>query len=103
MTALIWCPFPDRDHARSVANALLDENLIACANILGPMESLYKWNGERHSDEEIGVLFKTKQELLDECVERLGQLHRYNSPAIVGWVCDKAHPATLDWLNSLEA
>lgn len=41
MAAMIWCPFPDRDHARSVAKTLLEENLIACANILGPMESLY--------------------------------------------------------------
>jgi len=103
MAAMIWCPFPDHDHARSVAKSLLKENLIACANILGPMESLYMWEGESHSDEEVGVLFKTSHQLVDECVERLAVLHRYVSPAIMAWECEGAHPSTREWLGSLGA
>ena len=41
MAALVYVPFPDRESARSVATALLDERLIACANLLGEVESLY--------------------------------------------------------------
>lgn len=103
MAAMIWCPFPDHEHARSVAKTLLDEELIACANILGPMESLFMWQGEYHSDQEVGVLFKTSQERLEQCVERLGVLHRYDSPAIMGWACDGTHPDTRKWLSSLGA
>jgi len=47
MTALVWRPFPDRDVARSSAATLLEENLIGCANILGDIESMFVWDGEK--------------------------------------------------------
>lgn len=37
---LVWCPFPDEDEARQAAGALLDEGLIACANIVPGLVSL---------------------------------------------------------------
>ncbi|MBD2843174.1 divalent-cation tolerance protein CutA [Erythrobacter rubeus] len=96
--ALVWCPFPDRETARATAARLLDESLIACANIVGEIESIFEWEGERSSGTEIAVLLKTTSERLEEVVSRLGELHPYDTPAIVGWCCDQAYPATLDWL-----
>jgi periplasmic divalent cation tolerance protein len=96
--ALVWCPFPDSDTARSIAGQLLDERLIACANILGGLESHFLWQGARDTAQETGVLFKTSAARLDAVVERLGKLHPYDTPAIVGWRADAALPATLAWL-----
>ncbi|OGS55173.1 MAG: divalent cation transporter [Erythrobacter sp. RIFCSPHIGHO2_12_FULL_63_10] len=100
MSALIYCPFPDRDAARDVAATLIEERLIACANILGPIESLYVWEGVRGEAEEIAVLFKTDASALDNAIARLGVLHPYDTPAIIGWRCDATHPATAHWLAS---
>ena len=99
--ALAWAPFPDRETARNIAQVLLTERLIACANILGSIESVFEWNGEASNEEEIGVLFKTTSQLLDGLVERLGELHPYDTPAVLGWRCDAALPATLEWLNGV--
>lgn len=96
--ALVWCPFPDADSARQIAGQLLDEGLIACANILGSIESHFVWEGARSSGNETAVLFKTTQDRLAEVVARLGALHPYDTPAIIGWHCDAAHPATTAWL-----
>ena len=96
--ALVWCPFPDAESARAAAATLLDERLIACANILGAVESHFVWDGARASGSEVGVLFKTTAERLEDLVERLGELHPYETPAIMGWLVDEAHPATLAWL-----
>lgn len=96
--ALIWCPFPDPETARTIAGQLLDARLVACANILGPVESHFVWQGERGIASETGVLFKTTAGLLDDAVERLGKLHPYDTPAIVGWQVDAALPATIAWL-----
>lgn len=101
MSALIWCPFPDEESAASLAAALLDAKLIACANILGPVRSLYEWQGERGDAREIGVLFKTDARLLEAAVARLADLHPYETPAVLGWRCDAAAPATSGWLASL--
>ncbi len=97
--ALAWCPFPDSESARAAAGTLLDERLIACANILGAIESHFVWEGARASGTEVGVLFKTTAERLEDLVERLGELHPYDTPAIFGWLVDEVHPATLAWLN----
>lgn len=96
--ALVWCPFPDIDSARAIAATLLDEGLIACANILGPVEAHFVWEGERSSAAEIAVLFKTTTDRLEQCVARLGVLHPYDTPAVTGWRCDAALPATMAWL-----
>lgn len=96
--ALVWCPFPDAESARVAAAALLDERLIACANIMGDVESHFVWEGARATGSEVGVLFKTTGERLDEVVDRLGALHPYDTPAILGWHAEAAHPATYAWL-----
>lgn len=98
--ALVWCPCPDAETAKSIAENLLAENLIACANILPGIESVFEWNGECASAQEVAVLFKTTERLLNRLVDRLGELHPYDTPAILGWHCDSAHPATLAWLES---
>ncbi|HWU02812.1 MAG TPA: divalent-cation tolerance protein CutA [Novosphingobium sp.] len=98
--ALIWCPFPDEASAVAAADSLLGEGLVACANILPPMRSLYVWRGQRGEGRETGVLFKTNAQLLEAAIKRLGALHPYEEPAILGWRCDAGAPATLAWLGA---
>jgi len=98
--ALIYAPFPDAESARALAGVLLDEGLIACANILGSVEAVFLWEGKRDSAHEVSVLFKTSEERMEPAVTRLGALHPYTTPAIVGWVCDAAYADTLAWLNA---
>ena len=59
---------PDRETARAIAGALLDERLVACANIIGPIESHFVWQGEMQTSEEYGVLFKLDARTLDHAV-----------------------------------
>jgi periplasmic divalent cation tolerance protein len=97
--ALIYTPLPDAETARAIAGTLLDERLVACANIMAPMESVFVWEGSRDSATEVPVLFKTTGDKMDEAMRRLGALHPYATPAIVASVCDAAHPDTLEWLT----
>jgi periplasmic divalent cation tolerance protein len=99
--ALVWCPFPDGDSATTAASTLLGEGLIACANILPPMRSLYVWRSESGEASEVGVLFKTNAACLPQLTARLAELHPYDEPAILGWHCDAAAPATAAWLGAL--
>lgn len=99
--ALIWCPFPDAPTAVAVANALLDERLVACVNILSGMISLFDWNGERGDASEAGMLLKTDTALLERAIARIVDLHPYEEPAVLGWRCDAAAPGTAAWLGGL--
>ena len=97
--AIVWCPFPDRETARGAAEVLLSEKLIACANVIPTIESIFEYDGKISTACEIAAVFKTTAETLEKVISRLGQLHPYDTPAIVGWVCNSTHPATLNWLD----
>ncbi|WP_120076216.1 divalent-cation tolerance protein CutA [Aurantiacibacter odishensis] len=99
--ALIWSPFGSVQEAREVADVLLQENLVACANFLPQMTSVFRYEGQVQSANEVGVLFKTHGRLLDTATTRLAELHPYNTPAICGWMADSAPPATRDWIAGL--
>jgi periplasmic divalent cation tolerance protein len=99
--ALIWCPFPDAALAAATAKTLLDERLVACANIVPAMLSLFDWNGERGEASEAGALFKTNTALLDRAISRLAEEHPYEEPAILAWHCNAAWPGTAAWLEAL--
>jgi periplasmic divalent cation tolerance protein len=100
--ALIWCPFGDEDSAAKVAGQLLDEGLVACANLFPPMRSLYVWNGERGESTETGVLFKTHPSRLGAAIRRIEALHPYDAPSIAGWYC-AAGEAAATWLSGFAA
>lgn len=99
--ALIWCPFASEEDATRIADALLAEGLVACANIIPAMRSLYVWNGERGEAREAGALFKTEATLLARAVERLAELHPYDQPAVIGWPAAEAPAGTRAWLAGL--
>ncbi|MPS67483.1 divalent-cation tolerance protein CutA [Novosphingobium aerophilum] len=96
--ALIWCPFPDEESALASANILLDEGLVACANLLPGMTSIFVWNGRKDSAREHGLLLKTNAGLLDAATARLADIHPYDEPAVLGWRCDAAATGTVAWL-----
>lgn len=96
--ALIWCPFPDEERARTAIAALLDERLIACGNIVPGLTSYFVWQGERDSADECGALLKTSAARLELAMERLEALHPYETPAITGWPVI-ATSATREWLE----
>ena len=96
--ALVWVPFDTTNNAMAVAETLLEEGLIACANIVPQMQSVFRYEGKVQSSAEVGVLFKTRADVLDAVTARLAELHPYDTPAICGWAADSAPPETLDWL-----
>ena len=101
MTALVWCPCPDEDTALALTRQLVGEGLAACGNALGPMRSVFAWQGEIGEARETGLLLKTDARLLDRAVARLEQIHPYDEPAVLGWRCDAAGAATVAWLGAL--
>ncbi|MBH5321440.1 divalent-cation tolerance protein CutA [Aurantiacibacter sediminis] len=98
VAAMIWCPFPDTDSARTAASKLVEERLIACGNIIPQIESVFRWKGEVETSFECGLLCKTDTVHLQKAVARLERLHPYETPAIMGFPVSAAAPATLGWL-----
>ena len=91
----------NRKDAETAARQLLEGGLIGCANFFDGVDSMFMWEGEIASSQECGVLLKTDAQLLKPAIERLEELHPYETPAILCWNCDEAGAATREWLGSL--
>ena len=59
---VVFSTFPDPDKAADVARTLVSEQLAACVNLVGPVRSIYRWNGEISDDKETLAVIKTMPE-----------------------------------------
>ena len=96
--ALIWTPIDTSENARNLAIAVVGSGLAACANVIGPLESHFVWQGAMQSSEEYGVLFKLDARTLDAAIAMVEDLHTYDVPVVIGWLAERAPPATLGFL-----
>ena len=97
---LIYSTFPDQQSAEATSRDLVASRLAACANILGGMRAIYEWDGEVQNEEEVAVLFKTLPSKQEELVKRLGQLHPYEIPAIIGFEASYVEARYRAWLKA---
>ncbi len=80
--ALVHATFADEAEARSIGTAMVDEQLAACVNLLGPCESIYRWAGAVETAGEYRAQFKTTIPLAQTLADRIAALHGYDLPVI---------------------
>lgn len=90
----------DKEEAVKIVRRLLSERLIACANILGPVSSLFLWEGEIDEADEFLVFMKSKKKLFKKISERAKEIHSYQVPEIIALPVIDGLPSYLDWLGA---
>ena len=99
VSALIcFCTCPDAETAERIANALVDERLAACINILPGVRSVYRWQDEVECSDEVLMLVKTMRDHFERVKTRLLELHPYELPEVLAVDTDHAHPDYLAWV-----
>ncbi|HEY6111120.1 MAG TPA: divalent-cation tolerance protein CutA [Chthoniobacterales bacterium] len=90
--------FPDAATARRIANELVNAKVAACANILPPIESIYRWKGKIEQGSEMLVLFKLSEDRQSTFQEKLRALHPYEVPEIIFLPLTGGLPEYLRWV-----
>jgi periplasmic divalent cation tolerance protein len=88
----------DLDTARRLARVLVEERLIACANIVGPIQSIYRWHGAVEEAAEQLLVLKARREDLATLTARIEALHPYDVPEILAIPLTDGAPRYLTWL-----
>ncbi|MCV2881769.1 divalent-cation tolerance protein CutA [Actibacterium sp. XHP0104] len=91
---------PDHETASEIADALLGQHLVACANILNPVESRYHWEGKLQRETEVPLEVKTRPALEREVEAVVKALHPYDVPPIVRHDC-RASKAYETWVREV--
>tara|TARA_R110002095_G_C4093879_1_gene223071 strand:+ start:99 stop:437 length:339 start_codon:yes stop_codon:yes gene_type:complete len=97
----IYTTWPDAGLAGEAAQTLVGEGLCACANILPGMTSVYRWQGAVETANEAVMILKTTTARAPALIERLGALHPYEEPCVLGFEIDEAAsaPPFLAWIR----
>lgn len=97
---LVLCTCPDTATAQALARLLVELRLAACVNLLPPMLSVYRWQGQVEQAEEVQMLVKTCADRLDALTAALRQHHPYELPEILAFTPDSGLPAYLQWMRA---
>ena len=88
----------DRDVLEAIVQQLLDQRLIACGQVLGPVTSCFRWEGEVQREQEWLALLKTSATLASGVQARIAELHPYEVPEILVTDVAGGHPPYLRWV-----
>lgn len=94
----VFTVFGSEADATRISRQLVEERLAACANILAPCHSIYRWQGKVEEAQEHPVLLKTKADTAAALLARIAALHDYELPAAVVWPIETALSAYAEWV-----
>jgi periplasmic divalent cation tolerance protein len=92
--------FPDETAARRVSAILVEERWAACAQVTGPIESTYRWEGKVEHAVEWYCHCKTTLARAPGLRARLREVHPYETPEIIVLPIVDGDPAYLRWIEA---
>ncbi len=102
---MLYTTFPSLVEAEKAGQALVEDRLAACVNILPGMISHYRWQGAVERAEEAVMLIKTRASLAEPVRAAVKASHAYETPAILvlpiesvdetyfAWIMDSTKPS----------
>lgn len=94
---LVLVTTSSEDEAAGIAEHLVGERLAACVNIVGPIRSIYLWEGNLQRDTEYLLVIKTAGENFTELEQAVRKRHSYAVPEVVALRVAKGSKSYLDW------
>ena len=91
-----------KKEAQRIANLLIENNLAACVQILGPIESVYKWKGKKEKAKEFLCLIKSLNSKSKLIIKEIKSLHSYEVPEIIVTPIIGGNPDYFKWMEKEE-
>ncbi len=86
------------DEAKNIARTIVSEQLVACANILEHVTSVFNWEGSVREETEVAMVLKTRRDLVVAVTQRIKEMHSYDCPCITAHDVVDGHSEFLSWV-----
>ncbi len=88
-----------REEAEKIAQALVERRLAACVNLVGPIHSVYRWQGKMESAVEYLLLVKTTAQRFEAVASAIRELHSYELPECIELPIEAGSEEYLKWIE----
>jgi periplasmic divalent cation tolerance protein len=100
-TIVVFINCNSEEEAVRIARLLVEEHLAACANILSPVRSIYRWEGKICDEKEWTLIVKTQRKRFEELERKVKSLHSYSVPEIIGLPIAEGSSSYLKWVEEM--
>ena len=97
---LVYMTLGSLEEAKEIGQILVEQNLVACVNLLENMTSIYKWGDKLEEDQEVVIIAKTRKSLMPKLIEIVNSLHSYECACILELPIQGGNPDFLSWIES---
>jgi len=97
IVVLVTCG--SEEEALKIANALIDDHLAACVNLVAPVRSIYRWEGKIWDEKEWLLIIKTQRHRFEALENKVKSLHSYSVPEIISLLITDGSSAYLNWIR----
>jgi periplasmic divalent cation tolerance protein len=95
---MVYVTTANKIEAEKIARALLEECLVACVNVFGPVSSYFHWEGKIDLAEEYLLIMKTEDRLFVDLERCVRALHSYEVPEILAVPIVGGCQRYFDWM-----
>ncbi len=99
MNIIVFITTKDLSEAERLSQKLLEEKLIACANILEGVKSFFWWEGKIDSSGEVLLILKSKENLFKKILKTVVSSHSYEVPEVIALPIIEGNPDYLKWID----
>jgi len=97
---IVFMTASTKEEAGKIVRALLEERLIACANIMDHVSSFFWWQGKIEEEKEVLAIMKSHESIFKKLSQRVTELHSYEVPEILALPIIEGAPSYLDWMKT---
>lgn len=96
----VYVTAPSQEIAKTIAMAVVEEGTAACVNIIGPISSVFSWQGKVEEASEFAMVMKTTQAIYHKLEARIRSLHPYDCPCIIALPVSAGSATFLNWIHA---
>jgi periplasmic divalent cation tolerance protein len=91
------------EEAARIARTLVEARLAGCANVVGPIRSIYRWQGAVEDGEEYLLVIKARAADVSALEAQVRALHGYSVPEVLALPVVAGSENYLRWLAETTA
>ena len=97
---LVYMTSGSIEEAKNIGQKLVEQDLVACVNLLENMISIYKWEEKLEEGHEVVMIAKTRKKLMPKLIETVKSLHSYDCVCILEFPIQGGNPEFLSWIET---